>query len=181
LTLASFLSWRPSCFSVFIFSICSRFPTVGGSISNDRNATPKGLARIYIFDYFFQTLSSTMAIGGNGSVFQGLFKAKSFEAMQADADASNLKRTLNAKDVTLIGIGTLRIHYFIIKKKWRTLAESSVHAYVFVGEIIGAGIFVITGKAAAEHAGPAIVLSFSTWHIPSFIVRVRRTLSNLAS
>ena len=29
-----------------------------------------------------------------------------------------------------------------------------------VGAIIGAGIFVITGQAAAEHAGPAIVLSF---------------------
>ncbi len=29
-----------------------------------------------------------------------------------------------------------------------------------IGAIIGAGIFVLTGKAAAEHAGPAIVLSF---------------------
>ncbi|HEY9133350.1 MAG TPA: amino acid permease [Dyella sp.] len=29
-----------------------------------------------------------------------------------------------------------------------------------IGAIIGAGIFVITGQAAAEHAGPAIVLSF---------------------
>ncbi|WP_266160584.1 amino acid permease [Dyella silvatica] len=29
-----------------------------------------------------------------------------------------------------------------------------------VGAIIGAGIFVITGQAAAQHAGPAIVLSF---------------------
>jgi APA family basic amino acid/polyamine antiporter len=29
-----------------------------------------------------------------------------------------------------------------------------------VGAIIGAGIFVLTGQAAAEHAGPAIVLSF---------------------
>lgn len=29
-----------------------------------------------------------------------------------------------------------------------------------IGAIIGAGIFVITGKAAAEYAGPAIVLSF---------------------
>src|ERR1700692_2848807 len=28
------------------------------------------------------------------------------------------------------------------------------------GAIIGAGIFVLTGEAAAEHAGPAIVLSF---------------------
>lgn len=29
-----------------------------------------------------------------------------------------------------------------------------------IGAIIGAGIFVITGTAAAEHAGPAVVLSF---------------------
>mgnify|MGYP000041238048 FL=1 len=29
-----------------------------------------------------------------------------------------------------------------------------------IGAIIGAGIFVLTGQAAAEHAGPAIVLSF---------------------
>jgi APA family basic amino acid/polyamine antiporter len=29
-----------------------------------------------------------------------------------------------------------------------------------VGAIIGAGIFVLTGQAAAQHAGPAIVLSF---------------------
>jgi APA family basic amino acid/polyamine antiporter len=29
-----------------------------------------------------------------------------------------------------------------------------------VGAIIGAGIFVLTGAAAAKYAGPAIVLSF---------------------
>ena len=29
-----------------------------------------------------------------------------------------------------------------------------------IGAVIGAGIFVMTGQAAAEHAGPAIVLSF---------------------
>src|SRR5215831_11924725 len=29
-----------------------------------------------------------------------------------------------------------------------------------IGAVIGAGIFVLTGQAAAEHAGPAIVLSF---------------------
>ncbi|MGO4781982.1 amino acid permease, partial [Lysobacter sp. 2RAB21] len=29
-----------------------------------------------------------------------------------------------------------------------------------IGAVIGGGIFVITGKAAAEHAGPAIMLSF---------------------
>ncbi|ORZ34988.1 amino acid/polyamine transporter I [Catenaria anguillulae PL171] len=63
---------------------------------------------------------------------QGLFAVKSMETFRRDADNSGMKRSLTAKDVTLIG----------------------------VGEIIGAGIFVITGKAAALHAGPAIVLSF---------------------
>src|ERR1700677_501921 len=29
-----------------------------------------------------------------------------------------------------------------------------------IGAIIGAGIFVLTGQAAAEHAGPAVMLSF---------------------
>jgi len=29
-----------------------------------------------------------------------------------------------------------------------------------IGAIIGAGIFVITGQAAAQFAGPAIILSF---------------------
>jgi basic amino acid/polyamine antiporter, APA family len=30
-----------------------------------------------------------------------------------------------------------------------------------IGAIIGTGIFVLTGTASAEHAGPAIVLSFT--------------------
>ena len=29
-----------------------------------------------------------------------------------------------------------------------------------IGAVIGAGIFVITGNAAAQYAGPAIILSF---------------------
>lgn len=50
-----------------------------------------------------------------------------------DPNASTgLKRCLTAWDLTLLGIGC----------------------------IIGTGIFVLTGVAAAEHAGPAIVLSF---------------------
>ncbi|WNG38880.1 amino acid permease [Archangium violaceum] len=41
----------------------------------------------------------------------------------------------------------------------RTL--SGVHLMLLgVGAIIGAGIFVVTGTAAAQHAGPAIILSF---------------------
>ncbi len=44
----------------------------------------------------------------------------------------SLKRCLSARQLTLLGIGA----------------------------VIGAGIFVLTGQAAANHAGPAIVLSF---------------------
>ena len=45
---------------------------------------------------------------------------------------SGLKQTLTAKDLTVLGVGA----------------------------IIGAGIFVLTGIAAAKYAGPAIVISF---------------------
>src|SRR5688500_3699834 len=41
----------------------------------------------------------------------------------------------------------------------RSLTASNL-VLLGVGAIIGAGIFVLTGTAAAEHAGPAIVLSF---------------------
>src|ERR1700712_102864 len=54
------------------------------------------------------------------------------EAAQNDGDAHSPKRTLSA--LSLVGIG--------------------------VGGIIGAGIFVLTGNAAAANAGPAITLSF---------------------
>ena len=35
-----------------------------------------------------------------------------------------------------------------------------------VGGVIGSGIFVMTGQEAAEHAGPAIVISFALAAIP---------------
>lgn len=41
----------------------------------------------------------------------------------------------------------------------RTLGPLSLVS-LGVGAIIGAGIFVLTGAAAAQYAGPAIVLSF---------------------
>lgn len=56
-----------------------------------------------------------------------------FRTKPIDPNASHgLKRCLTAWDLTLLGIGC----------------------------IIGTGIFVLTGVAAAQHAGPAIVLSF---------------------
>ena len=63
-----------------------------------------------------------------------LLKTKSIEQLVGDVEHGSkaLKRTLTAMDLTLLGIGA----------------------------IIGTGIFVLTGTAAASQAGPAIVLSY---------------------
>ena len=61
-----------------------------------------------------------------------LFITKSVDALTAGAAGEGkLKRVLGPVDLTMLGIGA----------------------------IIGTGIFVLTGQAAAAHAGPAIVLS----------------------
>ncbi len=62
-----------------------------------------------------------------------LFATKSMAVLQAEAGEENsLRRTLGAVNLVTLGIGA----------------------------IIGAGIFVLTGTAAAQYAGPAIALSF---------------------
>jgi APA family basic amino acid/polyamine antiporter len=61
-----------------------------------------------------------------------LFIRKSMHELQGEAHAGTLKRALGATNLTTLG----------------------------VGGIIGAGIFVLTGQAAAQYAGPAIMLSF---------------------
>src|SRR5881394_1176512 len=64
-----------------------------------------------------------------------LWATKSITTLRAEADAageSGLKRTLGPLNLITLGIGA----------------------------IIGAGIFVLTGQAAATYAGPAVVLSF---------------------
>lgn len=63
-----------------------------------------------------------------------LFKTKSLEQLTSDVEhgGKGLRRTLSALDLTLLGIGA----------------------------IIGTGIFVLTGTAAANQAGPAIALSY---------------------
>ena len=63
-----------------------------------------------------------------------LLRTKSIEQLVGDAEhgGKSLKRTLTATDLTLLGIGA----------------------------IIGTGIFVLTGTAAANQAGPAIVVSY---------------------
>ena len=62
----------------------------------------------------------------------GIFRTKSIAEYQSDASKSHLKRALGSLDVTLLGIGV----------------------------IVGTGIFVLTGVAAAQYAGPALMLSF---------------------
>ncbi|HET7322564.1 MAG TPA: amino acid permease, partial [Longimicrobiaceae bacterium] len=64
-----------------------------------------------------------------------LFARKSIDELRADAFSEGedtLKRALTATNLVMLGIGA----------------------------IIGAGIFVLTGTAAAQYAGPAVVLSF---------------------
>jgi APA family basic amino acid/polyamine antiporter len=63
-----------------------------------------------------------------------LFATKSLEQLthEADSDTSGLKRVLGPWHLIFLGVGA----------------------------IVGAGIFVITGHAAAQYAGPAVTLSF---------------------
>ena len=60
-----------------------------------------------------------------------LFTRKSIAALRADAETSGLKRALGPLNLTTLGIGS----------------------------IIGTGIFVLTGTAASQNAGPALVIS----------------------
>jgi len=65
----------------------------------------------------------------------GLWTTKSITLLQEEATSEgehSLRRALGAWNLTLLGVGA----------------------------IIGAGIFVLTGTAAANYAGPAVVLSF---------------------
>lgn len=61
-----------------------------------------------------------------------IFLRKSVSQIQAEHEHGELKRTLGALNLVLLGIGC----------------------------IIGTGIFVLTGRAAAQFAGPAIMVSF---------------------
>jgi len=67
-------------------------------------------------------------------MFKDLFIRKTLAELeeQADSNHNSLKRHLSATNLTLLGVGC----------------------------VIGAGIFVLTGTAAALHAGPAVALSF---------------------
>ncbi|KAJ1340496.1 hypothetical protein BSLG_004882 [Batrachochytrium salamandrivorans] len=65
-------------------------------------------------------------------IFKRLCARKPTADIAAELNASEYKHPLTAFDLTMLGVGA----------------------------IIGAGIFVLTGKAARENAGPAIMLSF---------------------
>lgn len=64
--------------------------------------------------------------------FAKFFVKKPISVIQAESEKGELKRSLSASNLVSLGIGC----------------------------IIGAGIFVMTGQAAANYAGPAIIISF---------------------
>jgi APA family basic amino acid/polyamine antiporter len=73
-------------------------------------------------------MANVAAVGG----VRGIFRRKSVEQIQAEHEHGELKRSLGALNLVLLGIGC----------------------------IIGTGIFVLTGRAAAQFSGPAIMVSF---------------------
>ncbi|QNA86288.1 amino acid permease [Sphingomonas sp. So64.6b] len=64
---------------------------------------------------------------------RGVWARKSLDAVRTEANATGMRRTLGPIQLVLIGIGC----------------------------IIGAGVYVMTGTAAANYAGPAVVISFA--------------------
>jgi APA family basic amino acid/polyamine antiporter len=73
-----------------------------------------------------------MANTPNSGLLSRMLMRKSVEQVQRESETSALKRTLGKWNLVFLGVGC----------------------------IIGAGIFVRTGNAAALHAGPAVLLSF---------------------
>ncbi len=65
----------------------------------------------------------------------------------------NWRRMWYRKPLDAILVAAATAHYE------RTLKWTDL-TLLALGSIIGAGVFVLTGQAAAEHAGPAIVVSF---------------------
>jgi basic amino acid/polyamine antiporter, APA family len=75
-----------------------------------------------------------------GDATKRLFATKSVDELLAHAEKDHgLKRSLTALDLVMLGIGA----------------------------IIGTGIFVLTGRAAAANAGPAVALSFTVAGVAS--------------
>src|SRR5438045_5832621 len=74
----------------------------------------------------------TVMAAGNPQLASRLFARKSIESLQREAQTHGLKRTLGPFNLMFLGVGC----------------------------IIGAGVYVMTGNAAAYFAGPGIILSF---------------------
>ena len=74
-----------------------------------------------------------MASAAKNGVLARMVMRKSVEQVQEETATSQLKRSLGPVNLVLLGVGC----------------------------IIGAGIFVRTGNAAALHAGPAVLISFA--------------------
>src|SRR5687767_1553123 len=73
-----------------------------------------------------------MASAAPRTFYERIMLRKTVEQVQRETETSQLKRSLGPWNLVFLGIGC----------------------------IIGAGIFVRTGSAAALHAGPAVLLSF---------------------
>ena len=63
----------------------------------------------------------------------GIFTKKDFDSVKEASSSSGLAQTLTAFDLVMLGLGA----------------------------IIGTGVFVLTGTIAANHAGPAVMLSYA--------------------
>lgn len=77
-------------------------------------------------------MANTSTAGKSANGIGRLFIRKSVEQMHAEHEQGELKKTLGPLNLVFLGIGC----------------------------IIGTGIFVLTGRAAAEFAGPGIMISF---------------------
>ena len=71
-----------------------------------------------------------------------LFRRKSIESLQHDGEHDDLKRVLGPVQLVLLG----------------------------VGGIVGSGVYVMTGAAAAQFAGPAVLLSFGLAGLASILI-----------
>jgi len=72
-----------------------------------------------------------LALESHRSAIVSLFHRKAIEDLRKDAERSPLRRALGPLALTALGIGS----------------------------VIGTGIFVLTGTAASQNAGPALVIS----------------------
>jgi APA family basic amino acid/polyamine antiporter len=77
-------------------------------------------------------MTDMASVSGAATGLGRMFQRKSVAQIQAELEHGELKRSLGALNLVLLGIGC----------------------------IIGTGIFVLTGRAAAQFAGPAIMISF---------------------